>query len=90
MNEQYNLKLQNIVLTIEFFVFVIMLFHIILIFHTYSPQSSKDPVFVAEFNPNDNTSIVTCGKSHVSFWTVRDEKLNKKTGLFEVIWFLVL
>jgi len=46
-------------------------------------KSSKDPVFVAEFNPNDNTSIVTCGKSHVSFWTVRDEKLNKKTGLFE-------
>lgn len=37
-----------------------------------------------EFNPHEEGQIITCGKSHISFWTLADGKLTKKQGLFEV------
>lgn len=38
----------------------------------------------AEFHPMDRQSIVTCGKSHISFWTLdANGTLYKRLGLFE-------
>lgn len=33
--------------------------------------------------PTDTNIIVTCGKSHLYFWTLEGNSLNKKQGLFE-------
>lgn len=33
----------------------------------------------------DDNLIVTCGKSHINFWTVDSNTLVKKQGLFEVM-----
>lgn len=48
-------------------------------------KSSKDAVFVAQFNPTNNSSIVSCGKSHVAFWNFNagSKELVKKVGLYE-------
>nr|CAB3242502.1 echinoderm microtubule-associated protein-like 2 [Phallusia mammillata] len=46
-------------------------------------KSWKDPVLSCEFNPHVENSIVTCGKSHVIFWTLDGGQLTKKQGLFE-------
>jgi len=46
-------------------------------------NSSMDQVFAVEFNPHIADNIVSCGKSHVSFWNFSDGKLTKKQGLFE-------
>ena len=45
-----------------------------------------DAVLGLAVHPNDNNAIVSCGKSHIAFWTVTaDKKLTKKMGVFEVI-----
>ena len=38
-----------------------------------------------DFHPLDRTSLVTCGKNHVNFWTldVVGGTLSKKTGVFD-------
>lgn len=41
-------------------------------------------MFAADFHPTDTNIIVTCGKSHLYFWTLEGNSLNKKQGLFEV------
>ena len=38
----------------------------------------------SEFHPCDKNIIVTCGKSHLGFWTLEGGTLTKKLGLFEV------
>ena len=48
------------------------------------PQSSTEPVIAAEFHPCDRNIVVTCGKSHLGFWTLEGGTLTKKLGLFEV------
>ena len=47
-------------------------------------QSSTEPVLAAEFHPCENTSIVTCGKNQISFWTLEGGTLTRKLGLYEV------
>lgn len=43
-----------------------------------------DTVVAAEFHPLDKNSIVTCGKNHISFWTLdAGGTLYKRQGLFE-------
>lgn len=49
-----------------------------------SPQCSNDSVLAAVFHPMDDNLIVTCGKSHINFWTFDSNTLVKKQGLFEV------
>lgn len=49
-----------------------------------SLQCSNDSVLGAVFHPMDANLIVTCGKSHINFWTVEGKTLTKKQGLFEV------
>ncbi|MGH0145224.1 UNVERIFIED_CONTAM: hypothetical protein FKN15_004327 [Acipenser sinensis] len=45
-------------------------------------QSTNEAVFGLEFNPADSGNIITCGKSHVFFWTWSGGALTKKQGIF--------
>ncbi|XP_071782162.1 echinoderm microtubule-associated protein-like 3 isoform X1 [Centroberyx gerrardi] len=45
-------------------------------------KSTNEAVFAVEFNPSDSTNIITCGKSHVYFWTLSAGQLTKKQGIF--------
>uniref|UniRef100_A0A8C4QLL8 EMAP like 2 n=1 Tax=Eptatretus burgeri TaxID=7764 RepID=A0A8C4QLL8_EPTBU len=44
---------------------------------------SNEPVFAAEFHPTEPNLVITCGKSHVHFWTMDNGVLSKKQGIFE-------
>uniref|UniRef100_A0A8C1WMZ2 EMAP like 1 n=1 Tax=Cyprinus carpio TaxID=7962 RepID=A0A8C1WMZ2_CYPCA len=46
-------------------------------------KCSNESVFVADFHPTDANVIVTCGKSHLYFWSLEKGSLVKKQGLFE-------
>ncbi|XP_035284897.1 echinoderm microtubule-associated protein-like 1 isoform X3 [Anguilla anguilla] len=46
-------------------------------------KCSNEAVFAADFHPTDTNIIVTCGKSHLYFWTIEGSSLIKKQGLFE-------
>ncbi|XP_026793050.1 echinoderm microtubule-associated protein-like 4 isoform X1 [Pangasianodon hypophthalmus] len=45
-------------------------------------KSTNEAVFAVEFNPSDTNNIITCGKSHVYFWTLSAGTLTKKQGIF--------
>uniref|UniRef100_A0AAR2M3U0 HELP domain-containing protein n=1 Tax=Pygocentrus nattereri TaxID=42514 RepID=A0AAR2M3U0_PYGNA len=45
-------------------------------------KSTNEAVFAVEFNPADTNNIITCGKSHVYFWTLSAGTLTKKQGIF--------
>lgn len=47
-------------------------------------KSTNEAVFAVEFNPSDSTNIITCGKSHVYFWTLSAGQFTKKQGIFGV------
>lgn len=47
-------------------------------------QCSNESVFAADFHPTDANIILTCGKSHLCFWSLEKGSLLKKQGLFEV------
>lgn len=47
-------------------------------------QCSNESVFGVDFHPTDCSIIVTCGKSHLYFWSLEKSVLVKKQGLFEV------
>uniref|UniRef100_A0A673I244 Echinoderm microtubule-associated protein-like 1 n=1 Tax=Sinocyclocheilus rhinocerous TaxID=307959 RepID=A0A673I244_9TELE len=46
-------------------------------------KCSNESVFVADFHPTDANIMVTCGKSHLYFWSLEKGSLVKKQGLFE-------
>ncbi|KAK7871406.1 hypothetical protein R5R35_006108 [Gryllus longicercus] len=47
-------------------------------------KCSADTVVAAEFHPMDRQSIITCGKSHINFWTLdAGGTLYKRMGIFE-------
>ncbi|XP_037124550.1 echinoderm microtubule-associated protein-like 2 isoform X1 [Syngnathus acus] len=46
-------------------------------------KCSNDSVLAAVFHPMDANLIVTCGKSHINFWSLEGNTLAKKQGLFE-------
>ncbi|XP_061698832.1 echinoderm microtubule-associated protein-like 1 isoform X8 [Syngnathoides biaculeatus] len=46
-------------------------------------KTSNDTVFAADFHPTDSNIMVTCGKSHLHFWSLEKGMLVKKQGLFE-------
>ncbi|XP_023271830.1 echinoderm microtubule-associated protein-like 2 isoform X2 [Seriola lalandi dorsalis] len=46
-------------------------------------KCSNDSVLAAVFHPMDANVIVTCGKSHINFWTMEGNTLTKRQGLFE-------
>ncbi|XP_063557530.1 echinoderm microtubule-associated protein-like 2 isoform X9 [Gorilla gorilla gorilla] len=47
-------------------------------------KCSNEAVLVATFHPTDPTVLITCGKSHIYFWTLEGGSLSKRQGLFEV------
>lgn len=46
-------------------------------------KCSNEPIFAADFHPTETNIIVTCGKSHIYFWTLEGGSFTKKQGLFE-------
>uniref|UniRef100_UPI0037E807B5 echinoderm microtubule-associated protein-like 2 isoform X2 n=1 Tax=Semicossyphus pulcher TaxID=241346 RepID=UPI0037E807B5 len=46
-------------------------------------KCSNDSVLAAVFHPMDANLVVTCGKSHINFWTMEGNTLTKRQGLFE-------
>lgn len=45
-------------------------------------KTTNEAVFAVDFNPSDSTNIVTCGKSHIYFWTLSAGQFTKKQGIF--------
>ncbi|XP_017282535.1 echinoderm microtubule-associated protein-like 3 isoform X2 [Kryptolebias marmoratus] len=45
-------------------------------------KSTNEAVFAVDFNPSDSAIIITCGKSHVYFWTLSAGQFTKKQGIF--------
>ncbi|XP_061915316.1 echinoderm microtubule-associated protein-like 4 isoform X2 [Entelurus aequoreus] len=45
-------------------------------------KSTTEVVLVVEFHPTDPNTIVTCGKSHIFFWTWSGTSLARKQGIF--------
>ncbi|KAM7377754.1 hypothetical protein PAMA_014176 [Pampus argenteus] len=45
-------------------------------------KTTNEAVFAVEFNPSDSANIITCGKSHVYFWTLSAGQFMKKQGIF--------
>nr|XP_061815990.1 echinoderm microtubule-associated protein-like 3 isoform X1 [Nerophis lumbriciformis] len=45
-------------------------------------KTTNEAVFAVEFHPADSTNIITCGKSHVHFWTLSSGQFTKKQGIF--------
>ncbi|KAL6085902.1 hypothetical protein STEG23_010903 [Scotinomys teguina] len=46
-------------------------------------KCSNEAVLVATFHPTDPSLLITCGKSHIYFWTLEGGSLSKRQGLFE-------
>ncbi|KAM4590894.1 echinoderm microtubule-associated protein-like 4 isoform 2-T2 [Odontesthes bonariensis] len=45
-------------------------------------KSTNEVVLSVEFHPTDPNTIVTCGKSHIFFWTWSGTSLARKQGIF--------
>uniref|UniRef100_A0A8C8M1K4 Echinoderm microtubule-associated protein-like 4 n=1 Tax=Oncorhynchus tshawytscha TaxID=74940 RepID=A0A8C8M1K4_ONCTS len=45
-------------------------------------KSTNEVVLAVEFHPTDANTIVTCGKSHIFFWTWAGTSLARKQGIF--------
>ncbi|XP_052000848.1 echinoderm microtubule-associated protein-like 2 [Xyrauchen texanus] len=48
----------------------------------YEVKNTNEAVLAVEFNPTDTNIIISCGKSHVYFWTMSAGTLTKKQGIF--------
>ncbi|EDM08224.1 echinoderm microtubule associated protein like 2, isoform CRA_b [Rattus norvegicus] len=49
----------------------------------FSKSCSNEAVLVATFHPTDPNLLITCGKSHIYFWSLEGGNLSKRQGLFE-------
>ncbi|KAM6916570.1 echinoderm microtubule-associated protein-like 4 [Xenentodon cancila] len=45
-------------------------------------KTTNEVVLAVEFHPTDPNTIVTCGKSHIFFWTWNGNSLARKQGIF--------
>uniref|UniRef100_A0A8C5PPG1 Echinoderm microtubule-associated protein-like 4 n=1 Tax=Leptobrachium leishanense TaxID=445787 RepID=A0A8C5PPG1_9ANUR len=45
-------------------------------------KTTNEVVLAVEFHPTDASTIVTCGKSHIFFWTWSGNSLVRKQGIF--------
>ncbi|XP_077341825.1 echinoderm microtubule-associated protein-like 4 isoform X7 [Lithobates pipiens] len=45
-------------------------------------KTTNEVVLAVEFHPTDPSTIVTCGKSHIFFWTWNGSSLARKQGIF--------
>ncbi|XP_040832507.1 echinoderm microtubule-associated protein-like 2 isoform X1 [Ochotona curzoniae] len=46
-------------------------------------KCSNEAVLLATFHPTDPSLLITCGKSHIYFWSLEGSSLTKRQGLFE-------
>ncbi|EGW05350.1 Echinoderm microtubule-associated protein-like 2 [Cricetulus griseus] len=46
-------------------------------------KGSNKAVLLATFHPTDPSLLITCGKSHIYFWSLEGGSLSKRQGLFE-------
>ncbi|KAG7218515.1 hypothetical protein INR49_020337, partial [Caranx melampygus] len=51
-------------------------------------KTTNEVVLAVEFHPTDPNTIVTCGKSHIFFWTWSGTSLARKQGIFGCLAFL--
>ena len=47
-------------------------------------QGHMDQVISATFSPYENNQLVSCGKQHVSFWSLDEGRLSCTRGRFDV------
>ncbi|TNN21537.1 Echinoderm microtubule-associated protein-like 4 [Liparis tanakae] len=52
-------------------------------------KTTNEVVLAVEFHPTDPNTIVTCGKSHIFFWTWSGNSLARKQGIFGVRTFFI-
>ncbi|XP_005172258.2 echinoderm microtubule-associated protein-like 3 isoform X1 [Danio rerio] len=45
-------------------------------------KSTNEAVLAVDFSPTDTNNIISCGKSHVYFWTMSAGTMTKKQGIF--------
>ncbi|KAM8852010.1 echinoderm microtubule-associated protein-like 4 isoform 3-T3 [Synchiropus picturatus] len=45
-------------------------------------KTTNEVVLAVEFHPTDPNTIITCGKSHIFFWTWNSSSLARKQGIF--------
>uniref|UniRef100_A0A672R4S0 EMAP like 3 n=1 Tax=Sinocyclocheilus grahami TaxID=75366 RepID=A0A672R4S0_SINGR len=45
-------------------------------------KNTNEAVLAVDFSPTDTNNIISCGKSHVYFWTMSAGTLTKKQGIF--------
>uniref|UniRef100_A0A671M083 Echinoderm microtubule-associated protein-like 3 n=1 Tax=Sinocyclocheilus anshuiensis TaxID=1608454 RepID=A0A671M083_9TELE len=45
-------------------------------------KNTNEAVLAVDFSPTDTNNIISCGKSHVYFWTMTAGTLTKKQGIF--------
>ncbi|XP_077401124.1 echinoderm microtubule-associated protein-like 3 isoform X2 [Vanacampus margaritifer] len=45
-------------------------------------KTTNETVLAVDFHPSDSSNIITCGKSHVYFWTLNAGQFTKKQGIF--------
>ncbi|CAH1249369.1 EML1 [Branchiostoma lanceolatum] len=46
-------------------------------------KATTDPLFLTVFNPTDNSQLITAGRGHVMFWTLKKNGLlTRKNGIF--------
>ncbi|TRY87572.1 hypothetical protein DNTS_027013 [Danionella cerebrum] len=45
-------------------------------------KSTNEAVLDVDFSPTDTNNIISCGKSHVYFWTISAGTMTKKQGIF--------
>ena len=48
-----------------------------------------DQVLAVSFSPFDSHQLVTCGKQHVTFWELEDNKLKQSRGRLSVSYTLL-
>uniref|UniRef100_A0A8C4Y502 EMAP like 2 n=1 Tax=Gopherus evgoodei TaxID=1825980 RepID=A0A8C4Y502_9SAUR len=46
-------------------------------------KCSNESVLAATFHPTEPTLLITCGKSHIYFWSLDRGSLSKRQGIFE-------
>uniref|UniRef100_A0A670ZBB1 EMAP like 2 n=1 Tax=Pseudonaja textilis TaxID=8673 RepID=A0A670ZBB1_PSETE len=46
-------------------------------------KCSNESVLAATFHPTEPSLLITCGKSHLHFWTLEGSSLSKRQGIFE-------
>uniref|UniRef100_A0A672HVE1 Uncharacterized protein n=1 Tax=Salarias fasciatus TaxID=181472 RepID=A0A672HVE1_SALFA len=56
--------------------------HMLSVWDATKGTNTNEAVFAVEFNPDDSSNIITCGKSHVYFWTLSAGQFTKKQGIF--------